>query len=35
MFVATVRRVSFVKLTVVVELINIGMSSLGQVMGSS
>ena len=35
MFVATVGRVPFVKLVVVVELINIDMSSLGQVMGSS
>ena len=35
MFVAMVGRVSFVKLTIVVELYNIGMSSLGQVMGSS
>jgi hypothetical protein len=33
--VATVGRVSFVKLVVVVELINVNMSSLGQVMGSS
>ena len=35
MFVATVGRVLFVKLVVVVELINVDMSSLGQVMGSS
>ena len=32
---ATVGRVLFVKLAVVVELINVDMSSLGQVMGSS
>lgn len=35
MFVAMVGRVSFVKLAIVVELINIDMSSLGQVMGNS
>ena len=32
---ATVGHVPFVKLTVMVELFNVGMSSLGQVMGSS
>lgn len=32
---ATVGHVSFVKLTVMVEPFNSGMSSLGQVMGSS
>ena len=35
MFVAMVGRVLFVKLAVVVELINVNMSSLGQVMGNS
>jgi hypothetical protein len=35
MFVAMVGHVLFVKLIVVVELFNIGLSSLGQVMGSS
>ena len=35
MFVDMVRRVSFVKLAIVVELINDDMSSLGQVMGNS
>ena len=35
MFVATVGHVLFVKLAIVVELINVDMSSLGQVMGTS
>ena len=34
MFVATVGHVLFVKLVVVVELINVDMSSIGQVMGA-
>ena len=34
MFVAMVGRVSFVKLDIMVEMINVDMSSLGQVMGN-